>query len=138
MTRFQGTESGIAEGTADTAGAKLDASEYPRHDEQTLEFVLPQELEELHSGSTDLAVVPRLLDDLPVYVPHPARPTVVTGLVVLLLALGEFLLDPIERRRRNGSGIEARSLLGEVVFGELRYSRHAGKDTRCWMQQDRR
>ena len=116
MTRFQGSESGIAEGAADTAWTELDAPEYPRHDEQTLEFVLPQELEELHSGSTDLAVVPRLLDDLSVYVPHPARPAVVTGLVVLLFALGELFFDLFKCRRGQSSGVEARPLLGEVVF----------------------
>ena len=106
LTRFERSEGGIAEGAADATGAKLDASEYPRHDEQTLEFVLPQELEELHSGSTDLAVVPRLLDDLSVYVPHPARPTVVTGLVVALFAFGELLLDFIERHRRHSRRVE--------------------------------
>ena len=106
MTRFQGSEGGIAEGAADTAWTEFDTPEYPRHDEQTLEFVLPQELEDLHSGSTDLAVVPRLLDQLSTFVPHTAGPAVVPGLVVLLFALGELFLDLVEGRRGQSSGVE--------------------------------
>ena len=106
LTRFQGAEGRISEGAADTAWTELDAPEYPRHDEQTLEFVLPQELEELHSGSTDLAIVTRLLDQLPTFVPHTAGPAVVPGLVVLLFALGELFLDLVEGRRGQSSGVE--------------------------------
>ncbi len=58
-------------------------------------------------GLTDLTVVPRLLNDLSVYVPHPARPTVVTGFVVVLFAFGELLLDFIERHRRHSRRIES-------------------------------
>ena len=134
MTRFEGAESGIAEGAADSSRTELDATEKPGNDQQPLELALSEELEELHPGPSDLTVVTGLLHDLPVFVPHPARPAVVAGFVVPLLSLGELLLDLVERRHGNSCGVETRPLLGEVVFGERNYSWHARKDTRLIKQ----
>ena len=128
-TRIERSEGCVAEGAANTTGTELDAAKNSRNDEQSLEIVLPQQFEELHSRPADLAIVPRLLSDLPVFVPHPARPTVVTRFVVLLFARGELFLDFVERCRRHRRGIEARTLLGDVVLGKSLDSWHRRKNT---------
>ena len=90
MTRFEGAEGGIAEGSADAARTELDTAEDPRNDQQSLEIVLSEKLQKLHPRPANLTIVPRLLHDLPVFVPHTAGPAVVAGLVVPLLAPGEL------------------------------------------------
>ena len=85
-----------------------------------------QELEELHAGLADLAVVARLLHELAVRIAHPAGPAVVARLVIGLLALGQRTLDLLHRRRRNRGGVKPRALLGQLILGELRDGRHGG------------
>ena len=80
------TGAGITKGSSHPAGAEFDAAEDSRNHEQPFEIAGAKHFEEFHTGPADLAVIPCLLHDPPVIVPHPARPTVVTRLVVFLFS----------------------------------------------------
>jgi hypothetical protein len=136
LIRIERAAGGIAEGAADAAWAELDATEKARNDEQPLELSPPQKFQKLHPRPADLAVVPSLLDQLTVFVSHPARPAVVTGLVVLLFASRELFLDLAESRRRHRRGEEASHNFGCWMLDAGCWMLDAGcwmLDAGCWM-----